>query len=82
MDFYHMLSDEYNTKKKIYLKEQGEHKHHIDFNKLNNNPNNLIRIPKEQHLIIHTENLIKTLHREDVKQKQERPIKQKFIEKK
>jgi len=67
--FTHLLADEYNLKNNIYSKEQGEHKHHIDFNKLNNNPSNLIRLPKEQHLLLHTENLANTLHREDVKQK-------------
>jgi DNA gyrase subunit B len=67
--FTHILSDEYNLQNKIYAVEQGEHKHHIDFNKLNNNPNNLIRLSKENHLILHTENLSKTIHREDIKQK-------------
>ncbi|MEK6913573.1 MAG: ATP-binding protein, partial [Nanoarchaeota archaeon] len=67
--FTHLLADEYNLKNKVYSKEQGEHKHHIDFNKLNNNPSNLIRMQKEQHLILHTEHLSKTLHREDIKEK-------------
>jgi DNA gyrase subunit B len=67
--FTHLLSDEYNLRNKVYLRKQGEHKHHIDFNKLNNNPSNIIRLPKEQHLILHTENLVNTLYREDVKQK-------------
>ncbi|MFH1503284.1 MAG: DNA topoisomerase (ATP-hydrolyzing) subunit B [Candidatus Diapherotrites archaeon] len=67
--FTHLLADEYNIQNKIYSMEQGNHKHHIDFNKLNNNPNNIIRLSKENHLILHTENLAKTLHREDVKQK-------------
>ena len=55
--FTHLLSDEYNLREGKYTKEQGEHKHHIDFNKLNNNPPNIIRMPKEEHLILHTENL-------------------------
>ncbi len=67
--FTHLLSDEYNLKNEIYKKEQGEHKHHIDFNKLNNNPTNIVRISKENHLILHTEHLDKTLHREDIKEK-------------
>ncbi len=67
--FTHMLADEYNIKNGIYAKEQGDHKHHIDFDKLNNNPNNIIRISRENHLLLHTENLAKTIHREDVKQK-------------
>jgi len=67
--FTHMLSDEYNLDEKIYTKKQGDCRHHIDFNKLNNNPTNIIRISKEEHLVLHTENLAKTLHREDAKEK-------------
>ncbi len=67
--FTHLLADEHNLKNGIYLKEQGNHKHHIDFNKLNNNPTNILRMTKEDHLILHTEHLKKTLHRKDVKEK-------------
>ncbi len=67
--FTHLLSDEYNLKNGIYSKEQGNARHHIDFNKLNNNPTNIIRIPKENHLIYHSEHLVKCLHREDIKEK-------------
>jgi len=67
--FTHMLSDEYNLEHGKYSKEQGDTKHHIDFNKLNNNPSNIIRLPKEQHLILHTENLDKTLHSAETKEK-------------
>ncbi len=67
--FTHLLADEYNLENGVYTREQGEHKHHINFNKLDNNPSNLIRLPKEQHLILHTEHLSSTLHREDVKEK-------------
>jgi len=67
--FTHILSDDYNLTKNVYLTEQGEARHHIDFNKRNNNPTNLIRLSKEDHLILHTHHLDKTLHREDVKEK-------------
>jgi DNA gyrase subunit B len=67
--FTHMLSDEYNLKTRIYEIAQGDVRHHIDFNKRNNNPINIVRLPKEQHLILHTEHLEKTLHRQDVKEK-------------
>ncbi len=67
--FTHLLADEYNLEQGIYTKEQGDSRHHIDFNKLNNTPANIIRLPKEEHLILHTENLTKTLHREDIKEK-------------
>lgn len=67
--FTHMLADEYNLEKGIYMLNQGDARHHMDFNKLNNNPANLIRLPRENHLILHTEHLERTLHSEEVKEK-------------
>ena len=67
--FTHLLADEYNLDNGIYEKTQGDAKHHIDFNKLNNNPINIIRMPKDEHLIYHTQHLEKCLHREDVKER-------------
>ncbi|MEN7982680.1 MAG: ATP-binding protein, partial [Nanoarchaeota archaeon] len=67
--FTHLLADKYNLEKREYDFEQGQHRHHIDFNKLNNNPLNIIRMMKDEHLILHTEHLKNTLHREDVKEK-------------
>jgi DNA gyrase subunit B len=67
--FTHILSDDWNLENGIYNKEQGEVRHHIDFNKLNNNPKNILRMPKEEHLILYTELLEKTLHRPDIKEK-------------
>jgi DNA gyrase subunit B len=67
--FTHLLSDEYNLENGIYSLAQGDARHHIDFNKRNNNPINIIRLPKEEHLILHTEHLEKTLHKEEIKEK-------------
>ena len=67
--FTHMIADKYNLEKGIYSLDQGEARHHIDFDKRNNNPTNIIKLSKEQHLILHTEHLEKTLHREDIKEK-------------
>jgi len=67
--FTHLLADKYNLENEIYEEKQGSHKHHIDFNKLNNNPENIIRMTKEGHMIFHTQHLEKVLHREDVKEK-------------
>jgi DNA gyrase subunit B len=67
--FTHLLADEYNLTNGIYSKDQGETRHHINFNKLDNNPTNIIRMPKESHIIFHTEHLEKCLHREDSKEK-------------
>ncbi len=46
--FTHMLSDQWNIENNIYALEDGEHRHHIDFNKMNNNPTNIIRMDKEK----------------------------------
>ncbi len=67
--FTHMLADEYNLQNRVYLKEQGDTRHHIDFNKRNNNPSNIIRLSKEDHLIFNTQNLSKTLHSPEMKKK-------------
>ena len=67
--FTHLLADKYNLEKGFYQKNNGSHKHHIDFNKLNNNPNNLIRLEKEEHLELHRKCAKETLQRPDVLEK-------------
>ena len=67
--FTHLLADQYNLKNKIYSESFGADKHHIDFNKLNNNPNNIIRMDNEIHMEYHRQYANKTLHRKDVKDK-------------
>ncbi|MDP2942955.1 MAG: toprim domain-containing protein, partial [Candidatus Omnitrophota bacterium] len=64
--FTHMLADRYNIERGIYKEADGPHKHHIDFNKLNNKPDNLARMSREQHLELHRQQAKLTLHREDV----------------
>ncbi|MDO8521593.1 MAG: DNA topoisomerase (ATP-hydrolyzing) subunit B [bacterium] len=67
--FTHMLADAYNLSRGIYAELENAHRHHKDFNKLNNNPHNIVRLTKEKHLAHHAEMLEKTLHRPDVKAK-------------
>lgn len=67
--FTHMLADEYNLDKGTYSIKQGDARHHINFNKRDNNPTNIIRLPKEEHILFHTEHLSKTIHRQDIKEK-------------
>jgi DNA gyrase subunit B len=67
--YTHVLSDIYNLQNKIYSSSDGKHRHHVDFNKLNNNPTNIQRFPYKKHMELHYERLEKTLHRPDVKQK-------------
>lgn len=67
--FTHCLSDEWNVKNNKYEDEHLTQKHHIDFNKLNNNPNNIIRMTREAHFALHLLNLDKTLHSDESKEK-------------
>lgn len=67
--FTHMLADRYNIESHIYGEDKGPHKHHTDFNKLNNNPDNLTRMSKEQHLALHRRHLGATLHKKETVEK-------------
>jgi len=49
----HHLTDNYNLIHKNYQKSAGRVRHHIDFNKLNNNPNNIVRLQWSEHWKIH-----------------------------
>jgi DNA gyrase subunit B len=67
--FTHLLSNQYNIRNNKYIHKENTHKHHIDFNKLNNNPDNIIELNKKEHLMLHAEMAEKTILREDVKEK-------------
>ncbi len=67
--FTHLLADKYNLENKIYNSSDGKHRHHKDFNKLNNNPTNLCLLSKEEHFAFHSKHLKETLHRPDVIEK-------------
>jgi DNA gyrase subunit B len=67
--FTHLVADWYNRWQGTYEAQMGEHCHHIDFNKLNNNPTNLQRLSAQAHLELHRQHISKTLHRPDVVEK-------------
>ena len=67
--YTHLLADFYNLKHEIYQANQGNHRHHIDFNKLNNNPTNILRLPAEEHLALHHRHIEHTLRCPDVIEK-------------
>jgi len=67
--FTHMLADNWNIKNGIYSTELGPDRHHIDFNKLNNNPTNLTRMEKEEHMQYHRELASINLHTAKIKEK-------------
>ncbi|MBU0929656.1 MAG: DNA gyrase subunit A [Nanoarchaeota archaeon] len=63
-DFVHILSDNWNLKNNIYKKSSGKIRHHIDFNKLNNNPDNIKRMNWKKHWQTHY-NFISIKHKID-----------------
>jgi len=67
--FTHLLSDRFSLRHGIYKLADGDHRHHIDFNKLNNNPNNIQRITSEDHLALHRAHAKLTLHRPEAIEK-------------
>ncbi len=52
-DFVHILADTWNILNNIYQKSFGRIRHHLDFNKLNNNPDNIRRMHWKEHWKIH-----------------------------
>ncbi len=63
-DFAHVLSDEWNLINNIYQKSAGKIRHHIDFNKLNNNPDNVRRMQWKEHWKTHYD-FTSTKHKTD-----------------
>lgn len=49
----HRLSDEWNLYHGIYDDIPNSHRHHVDFNRLNNNPWNIIRMDASAHIRLH-----------------------------
>ncbi len=68
--FAHSLADKYNLEHNVYNEEnENYYRHHFDFNKLNNDPNNIVRMTKDQHLKLHQDFASTTLHRKDTIEK-------------
>jgi DNA gyrase subunit B len=63
--FTHLVADWYNRWQGVYQLTDGDHCHHIDFNKHNNNPSNIRRLPADEHLKLHRQHLEQSLHRPD-----------------
>ena len=68
-EFTHLLADRYNLDREQYAEVDGDHKHHVDFDKRNNRPDNIQRLPKDEHLQLHREHATRTLHTEQVFEK-------------
>lgn len=61
--FSHRLADQFNLRENIYVADKNKPvRHHVDFNKRNNDPKNIIRMDHQEHLLFHTQHLNETLH--------------------
>jgi len=49
----HRLADEWNLRGGIYADTPGTHRHHIDFDRRNNRPFNIERMPASEHIRLH-----------------------------
>ena len=61
----HRLADKFNIDNSVYKKSDGRIRHHIDFNKLNNNPANIKRMDWKEHWVLHYK-LISERHKNDL----------------
>lgn len=72
--YIYRLSDLYNIHHGIYLKEK-DNIHHIDNNKLNDNPNNLIRLTKKEHGLLHKDEFLKNTHSPEIIERRNNSLK-------
>jgi DNA gyrase subunit A len=63
-EFTHRLADDYNLSAGVYSKDAGKVRHHIDFNKLNNSPENIRRMQWLDHWRLHS-NFTSSKHKND-----------------
>ena len=49
----HRLADEWNVRHEIYADSPGTHRHHVDFDRRNNRPTNIQRMPASEHIRLH-----------------------------
>ncbi|MFH1618458.1 MAG: DNA topoisomerase (ATP-hydrolyzing) subunit B [bacterium] len=67
--FTHILSDRYNMEHEVYPASTGAHRHHLDWNKRNNNPENVVRLTKKEHLARHAAHAEQTLNTPETRAK-------------
>jgi len=49
----HRLADEWNLRSGVYADQPSTHRHHADFDRLNNNPWNIVRLNASEHIRLH-----------------------------
>lgn len=65
----HHLADNYNLTVRRYKKNAGRVRHHLDFNRLNNNPDNIERMQWGQHWRIHYQHAARMHENEEYRNK-------------
>ncbi len=65
----HNLADDWNLKNNIYTRKKGRIRHHINFDKLNNNPNNIRRVKWQDHWKLHSEHASELHKNEEYRKK-------------
>jgi len=65
----HNLADAWNLKNNIYKRNSGRVRHHVDFNKLNNNPDNVRRIEWGDHWKLHAKHASEQHKNEEYRKK-------------
>ncbi len=51
----HRLADDWNLRFGMYADQRGTHRHHVDHDRLNNNPWNLVRMLAKEHIALHNQ---------------------------
>jgi deoxycytidine triphosphate deaminase len=51
----HRLADEWNLRHRIYDEAPGTHRHHVDFDRRNNRPTNIVRLLANEHIRLHND---------------------------
>ena len=67
--YTHLLASEYNFKNKKHIDKRNSCIHHKDFNKLNNNPDNLVWMNKQKHLELHAKVVKETMAKPEIQEK-------------
>lgn len=67
--FTHILSDRHNVENGVYPEMLNCHKHHVDFNRSNNNPDNIVRMKCMDHIAHHANCAKQTLHTKETIEK-------------
>lgn len=74
-EYTHFLADEYNSRNKLGFPLNKRYvRHHIDFNKKNNNPNNLIRMSWDDHRKLHNDMCHLNFHTPEANEKTKRTM--------